>query len=203
MPYSRHFSLVIFAAALAGCATTATQPTSGTAATAAVAPYRDTIELTGRLQVTYQKDGQPGSTNGGFEWSQRPGQIDVAFLNPLKQTVATISVTPQQATLTEAGRAPRTAQDIDTLSAQALGWSLPVSGLRDWLQGYATAADGKRFAASPSNNNVVTKDGWRLRFVSWQAGANGTQMPRNIVAERDAGANGGDLALQIILDPAA
>jgi outer membrane lipoprotein LolB len=204
MPILRRLSLFVLAAALAGCATTATQtPGATTGAAASVAPYRDTIELSGRLQVTYQKDGQPGSTNGGFEWSQRPGQIDVAFLSPLKQTVATISVTPQQATLTEAGRAPRTAQDIDTLSAQALGWSLPVSGLRDWLQGYATGADGKRFAASPANNSVFTKDGWRLRFVSWQAGRDGAQMPRNIVAERGAGAAGGELAIQIILDPAA
>ena len=208
MPIHRHIALVVLAAVLAGCATTAPQstgaaPASASAPVPAVAPYRDTIELSGRLQVTYQKDGQPGSTNGGFEWSQRPGQIDVAFLTPLKQTVATISVTPQGATLTEAGRAPRTAQDIDTLTAQALGWSLPVSGLRDWLQGYATAAGGKRFVASPGNNNVVTQDGWRLRFVSWQAGKEGAQMPRNIVAERDAGAGAGDLSLQIILDPAA
>lgn len=201
MPINRRFALVILAAALAGCATTSTQPAGSTAGAAAVAPYRETIELSGRLQVTYQKDGQPGSTNGGFEWSQRPGQIDVAFLSPLKQTVATISVTPQGATLTEAGRAPRTASDIDTLSAQALGWALPVSGLRDWLQGYATGADGKRFIASPANNSVFTKDGWRLRFVSWQAGTNGTQMPRNIIAERNAGAAGGDLAIQIVLDP--
>jgi hypothetical protein len=57
----------------------------------------------------------------------------------------------------QAGRAPRTASDIDTLTAQqALGWSLPVSGLRDWLQGYATGASGKRFAASPANNSVFT-----------------------------------------------
>lgn len=200
MLITRRLSLFVLAAALAGCATTATQPAGTTAA--AVAPYRDTIELTGRLQVTYQKDGQPGSTNGGFEWSQRPGQIDVAFLSPLKQTVATISVTPQGATLTEAGRAPRTASDIDTLSAQALGWALPVSGLRDWLQGYATGADGKRFIASPANNSVYTKDGWRLRFVSWQAGKDGAPMPRNIVAERAASA-GSELAIQIILDPAA
>jgi outer membrane lipoprotein LolB len=202
MPINRRLSLFVLAAALAGCATTATQPAGTTTGAAAVAPYRDTIELTGRLQVTYQKDGQPGSTNGGFEWSQRPGQIDVAFLSPLKQTVATISVTPQGATLTEAGRAPRTASDIDALSAQALGWALPVSGLRDWLQGYATGADGKRFIASPANNSVYTRDGWRLRFVSWQAGKDGAQMPRNIVAERAANA-GSELAIQIILDPSA
>ena len=106
MPITHRLSLVVLAAALAGCATTATDSTGAAPGVAAqAAAYRDTIELTGRLQVNYQKDGQPNSMNGGFEWSQRPGQVDVAFLNPLKQTVATISVTPQQATLTEAGRA--------------------------------------------------------------------------------------------------
>jgi len=195
MPILRRLSLFVLAAALAGCATTATQPTS---AVQAAAPYRDTIELTGRLQVNYMKDGQPAPMNGGFEWSQRPGQIEVAFLNPLKQTVATLSVTPQQATLTEAGRAPRSASDIDTLTRQALGWSLPVTGLRDWLQGYATDAAGKRFAASPANNSVFTQDGWRLRFVSWKNG-----MPSDIVAERSATANTEELTIRILVDPVA
>lgn len=208
MPLISHlphrFSLLVLAAALAGCATTATQsPGAAPGAAQTTAAYRDTVELSGRLQVSYQKDGQPNSMNGGFEWSQRPGQIDVAFLNPLKQTVATISVTPRQATLTEAGRAPRSAADIDALTRQALGWSLPVSGLRDWLQGYATDAAGKRFAATPANNSVFTQDGWRLRFVSWQNGAGGAQMPKTIVAERSATASSDELALQIILDPAA
>lgn len=150
MPLNLRLSLVVLAAALAGCATTATQTTGVVpGATQALAPYRDTIELSGRIQVNYQKDGQPGNVTGGFEWSQQPGKIDVSLISPLKQTMATINVTPQQATLTEAGRAPRTASDIDALTRQALGWSLPVSGLRDWLQGYATDAAGKRFAASP------------------------------------------------------
>ena len=203
MPIIHRLSLAVLAAALAGCATTVTQSTGAPGAQASLAPYRDTIELSGRLQVSYQKDGQPNSMNGGFEWTQRPGQIDVAFLNPLKQTVATISVTPQQATLTEAGRAPRTAADIDALTRQALGWSLPVSGLRDWLQGYATDAAGKRFAASPGNNSVFTQDGWRLRFVSWQNGQGGVQMPSNIVAERSATATSDELAIRILIDPAA
>jgi outer membrane lipoprotein LolB len=203
MPIIRRFSLFVLAAALAGCATTATPPAGmAPGAVPATLAYRDTIELTGRLQVNYQKDGQPNSMNGGFEWSQRPGQVEVAFLTPLKQTVATISITPQQATLTEAGRAPRSAADIDALTRQALGWSLPVSGLRDWLQGYATDASGKRFVATPANNSVFTQDGWRLRFVSWQNGGQGAQMPKNIVAERSATATSDELAIQIILDPA-
>lgn len=201
MPIIHRLSLLVLAAALAGCASTATHSTSMPSAQAAAAPYRDTIELSGRIQVNYQKDGQPGNVTGGFEWSQQPDQIDVSLISPLKQTMATIQVTPRQATLTEAGRAPRTASDIDALTRQALGWSLPVSGLRDWLQGYATDAAGKRFAATPANNSVFTQDGWRLRFVSWQNGKDGVPMPKNIVAERAATAASEELALQIILDP--
>ncbi|KQQ86629.1 outer membrane lipoprotein LolB [Massilia sp. Leaf139] len=203
MLYNRHVSLIVLAAALAGCATTATQPSATTGAPVAATAYRETIELTGRLQVSYKKDGQPGNMNGPFEWSQRPGQLDVVFLNPLKQIAATINVTPQQATFTEAGRAPRSAADIDTLSRETLGWPLPVSGLRDWLQGYATDASGKRFAASAANNSVFTQDGWRLRFVSWQNAKEGGQMPREIVAERSATADADELSIRILLDPAA
>jgi len=64
-----------------------------------------------------------------------------------------------------------------------------VSGLRDWLQGYAVEAGGKRFAASPGHDSVVTSDGWRLHFVEWQNGPSGRPMPRRIDvarARRDA-----------------
>ena len=57
-------------------------------------------------------------------------------------TIATISITPESATLVQADKAPRVAKDIDSLTAQSLGWSLPVSGLRDWLQGMVTVRDG-------------------------------------------------------------
>ena len=101
----------------------------------------------------------------------------------------------------QADKAPRVAKDIDTLTAQSLGWSLPVSGLRDWLQGYATGADGKRFVATPANNSVTTADGWRLRFVSWQDEAAPQPAPKRIDAERNASAAADELAIRIVIDP--
>ncbi|WP_229217597.1 outer membrane lipoprotein LolB [Massilia forsythiae] len=159
---------------LAGCAT-GTARLSNPAAVAGA--YRDTIDLGGRITVTYQKDGQPQRIIGNFTWAQRPGNIDVALMSQLGQTLARINVTPQTATLTQSGREPRVAKDIDGLTRQALGWSLPVAGLSDWLQGYATDAGGKRFTASPANNTVFTSDGWNLRFVEWQDGARGSGGP--------------------------
>jgi outer membrane lipoprotein LolB len=194
----RYLSVLAIATLLSGCATP-----GATLSHATVGAYRDTLALSGRLSVNYQKDGRPESLTGKFNWAQTPERIDVSLASPLGQTIAAISVTPQQATLTQAERAPRVAKDIDTLTAQALGWSLPVSGLRDWLQGYATGAGGLRFAASPANNSVFTADGWRLRFVSWQDESAARPTPRRIDAERGATATTDELAIRIVIDPAS
>ena len=181
---------------LAACATTA--PTS--MSQAPVGAYRDVIDLAGRLSVNYEKDGKPETLSGKFNWSQKGERIDVALASPLGQTLAKISVTPDSATLTQTDQAPRVAKDINSLTAQALGWSLPVAGLRDWLQGYATAPGGKRFTASPASNSVTTADGWRLTFVSWQDEAAAQPVPKRIDAERVATATTEPLAIRIVID---
>lgn len=182
---------------LAGCATA--PPISSNP----VADYRDAIELNGRLSVNYDKDGKQDTLSVKFNWLQKGEQIDVGLASPLGQTVATISVTPGAATLVQSGKAPRTAADIDALTTDTLGWSLPVAGLRDWLQGYATAQGGKRFAASPLNNSVTTSDGWRLTFVSWHAGSPAHPAPKRIDATRAATATTGELAIRIVIDEQA
>ena len=162
---------------LGGCAGLGGAPRAGAvppAAGAAVAPYRDTLELAGKLSVTYSRDGKQDSSHVRFTWEQSPERTDVTITAPpLNQTVATISVTPQEAVLTESGKPPRRAPDIGALSAQTLGWTMPVAGLREWLQGYATTAGGRRFVASPAANTVTTADGWRITYVTWQDGAPG------------------------------
>ncbi|SFD88000.1 outer membrane lipoprotein LolB [Massilia yuzhufengensis] len=200
MPITRRLSLLAASAAflaLAGCATTASTNV------ATVGAYRDSVDLSGRLSVNYQKDGKVESLTGNFDWTQRPGRVDVTLANPLGQTMATIAVTPQSATLTQAGRAPLSADNIDSLTQRTLGWPLPVSGLRDWLQGYAVDAQGQRFTASPANNTVVTRDGWRLRFVEWQDANAAQPTPRLIHADRAAAGDIQDLAIRIVVNPAS
>ncbi len=189
-------------ALLSACATTG--KTGATVAPhTAVGAYRDTIDLTGRLLVNFERDGKPDTLSVKFAWAQTARDVGVSLLSPTGQTVAKISVTPESATLTQGSQPPRVARDIDALAAQTLGFALPVSGLRDWLQGYATAGDGSRFAASPANNTVTTPDGWRLTFVSWQdaAGPGGLPAPRRIDAQRAAAAGASELALRIVVDP--
>ncbi|WP_027867208.1 outer membrane lipoprotein LolB [Massilia alkalitolerans] len=195
MPITRRLSLLACAAILAGCATTSSN-------VATVGAYRDSIDLSGRLSVNYQKEGRQESLTGNYDWTQRPGRVDVTLANPLGQTIATIEVTPQSATLTQSGRAPVSEADIDTLTQRTLGWPLPVAGLRDWLQGYAVDGQGQRFAASPARNEVLTRDGWRLRFVEWQDPNAAQPAPRVIHAERAAAGDIQDLQIRIVVNPA-
>ena len=195
LPLSRLSSFALCVALLAGCASAPRAPL----AQGPVADYRNNIELNGRLSVNYDKDGKQDTISVKFNWQQQGERIDVGLASPLGQTVATITVTPQSATLIQAGKAPRSAADIDALTADTLGWSLPVGGLRDWLQGYATAAGGARFAASPANNSVTTSDGWHLTFVSWQDGG-AHPAPKRIDATRAATAATGELAIRIVID---
>lgn len=200
-PFARPFlavSLAIAAATLAGCATTA--PRSG----AAVAPYRDAVALSGRIAINYSRDGKKESLNGKFTWQQTKANTDVSLISPTGQTVAVINVTPASATLKESGKTPQTAPDLDALTQKTLGWTLPVSGLRDWLQGYAVDSEGKRFVATPANDNVITRDGWKLEYVSWQDETAAVPQPKRIDVTRIAlGQAVDDMAIRIVIDPAA
>lgn len=170
---------LVLSTAVAGCATTSAPPSG-----AAVAPYRDDADFGGRIAINYSRDGKKESMTPSFSWHQTRSSTDVSLISPTGQTVAVINVTPTAATLTESGKAPQTAPNLDALTKQTLGWTLPVSGLRDWLQGYATDRSGQRFAASPANNTVITRDGWKLEYLSWQHDKAPAPQPKVIYATR-------------------
>jgi outer membrane lipoprotein LolB len=169
----------------------------------AARPYRDSIDLSGRLSVLYQQDGKDQAVHGSFSWTQNGDYAGITLLSPLGQTIATIAVGPDASSLTQAGRAPRAAADVDALAAEALGWPLPVAGLRDWLQGFAIDADGRRVVASASNDSINTRDGWRIRYVSWQDEPDGNgatiTRPKRIDLARST-AQAGEVSMRIVID---
>ncbi|WP_332853289.1 outer membrane lipoprotein LolB [Duganella sp. S19_KUP01_CR8] len=186
------------ASVLAGCATT-----SAPHSAAVVAPYSDNIELGGGIAINYSKDGKRESLTGKFTWQQTKTATDVSLISPTGQILAVISVAPGLATLKQSGKEPRTAPDLDSLTAQALGWTLPVSGLREWLQGYATDASGKRFIASPANDTVVTRDGWKVDYATWQDDKAAVPQPKRIDLTRLGAGQVDDLTIRIAIRPTA
>jgi outer membrane lipoprotein LolB len=182
---------------LAGCASLSPSGGNGMTQSTAAQPYRDAIDLSGRLSVRYQNNGKEEALHGSFIWTQNPARTSVTLLSPLGQTLAIIDVTPAGATLSQAGQPVRAAADADALAAGTLGWPLPVAGLRDWLQGYAVDANGSRFIASPQTTDVATRDGWRIRYAGWQDES--PNRPKRIDLERST-AQAGDVFIRIVID---
>ena len=203
-------SLVVAALAISGCATlTSTSTPLDVATNGVIRPYHQAIDLSGRLSVRYQQDGKEQALHGSFTWAQTSQHTIVTLLSPLGQTLATIDITPKQSTLHQAGQPSRTAADVDLLTAQALGWPLPIAGLRDWLQGFGADANGKPFNVNPASDNgvttVTTADHWSIQYASWQpaegiAGAV-NDLPKRIDLTRNT-AQAGDVAIRIVIDSA-
>lgn len=188
---------------LSGCATVGAPDETAAIATSkpdALRVYHDAVELSGRLSVRYQEKGMDQAVHGSFTWAQGADRTVVTLLSPLGQTLATIHITPTLSTLTQSGRAPRVAADVDVLAAEALGWPLPLSGLRDWLQGFAVDAADRRFVAAQEGAKVTTRDGWRIQYPTWQDDADPAQRrPKRIDLERTT-AQAGEVALRIVID---
>jgi outer membrane lipoprotein LolB len=189
----------------AGCASLAPTPPHATAngivgGNTPQRSYAGTLDLSGRLSVQYQRDNNDEALHGNFNWQQNGTHSKLSLLSPLGQILATIDTGPDGATLVQPGHATQNAADVDALAAQALGWPLPVSGLRSWLQGFATAADGKPFIASADGDHVVTRDGWQIQYVGWQDEQDAARShPRRIDLTRQT-AQAGTVAIRIVID---
>lgn len=151
---------------LSGCATVT--PPGNVEQSTNQRTYQDNLNLDGRLSVQYQKNEQDEAIHASFTWKQSKDISTITILSPLGQILATIDVKPGIATLTQSGQAPRSAADVDTLAEQALGWPLPISGLRNWLQGFATDTNNRAFIATATNMKVLTRDGWYIQYMSWE-----------------------------------
>jgi outer membrane lipoprotein LolB len=205
---SRLWRAAAFSLALgsAGCANMTPGPAADTGVNAASARvYRQDVTLEGRLSLHYQQNNQNQSVYGSFVWQQTHEQIHLQLLSPLGQTIAMINIKPGLATLTQSGKPPRSADDANQLTEQTLGWPLPIAGLRDWLQGFASDAQGKPFIAQArsddAGNTVITRDGWRIQYVNWQTIA-GDSMPKRIDLERYTD-QAGEVAIRIVIDKAS
>jgi outer membrane lipoprotein LolB len=190
---------------LAGCASLAppAAQSPGAPVAAATRAFHESIEMGGRISVLYQAAGRDEGLHGNFTWSQSPGRTVVTLLSPLGQTLAVIELTPDQATLTEAGKPPQQASDADALAQRVLGWPLPVAGLRFWLQGVGRGANGHPFTATPESDSFTTADGWKVKYVSWEdpavPAAGALPRPRRVDLQRTT-QEAGNVTLRLVLD---
>ncbi|MDO8651122.1 MAG: lipoprotein insertase outer membrane protein LolB [Undibacterium sp.] len=204
--YSRFFVIstcLISSLFFTACSTI--QRTSSATSTAAddvkissIRQYQEQLLVSGRIQVQYQQNGKTQSLPGSFEWQQNKDDTSINLISPLGQTIASIRQNADGASLQQANQALRSADNLDNLLNEALGWSLPVTGLRDWLQGFTRTADGLRAPIATQDNLQLKVDGWQLRYVSWQDEA-GQLRPKRIDLQRYT-AQAGEVSMRIVID---
>jgi len=130
--------------------------------------FHDNILIQGRFSVAYEQNNRPQSVQGRFQWRQQGQRIDIGLMSPLGLTMAKMAITPNSATIQQTGKEIKVADNVAKLTEQTLGWSLPVVGMRDWLQGFNRSSTHQLLLASPSGNDQFDAEGWHIQYVSWQ-----------------------------------
>ncbi|MGN0918916.1 MAG: lipoprotein insertase outer membrane protein LolB [Oxalobacter sp.] len=159
----------------------------------------DKVGIKGRFSIYYKIDDREEGVHGSFEWEQTPELTSITLLSPLGQVAATIDIMPQLATFTVPGKPPKSAANAEKLIKSQLGWTLPVNGMKDWLQGCAVDAQGKPFIASPEKKSVITKDKWQIDYVSWIEGPT-MPLPKRINLTKGKDSTDLDLNMKLVID---
>ena len=188
------YLILVFALLLGACQTAPSMKASSSAA-----PYYKAISLSGRLSVSYQQQGKAQSLQGKFTWDQTVNTTSIALFTPLGQTIAQIMIEPDRAMLQQTGEALRIANDVNALISDALGWPLPVHGLKEWLQGFYTNSLGQQQVILRDAQSGFIDNGWEVQYVLWQEDASGYRIPKRIDLKHLSKRHG-VINLKIVLD---
>ncbi len=165
----------LLALLLGGCATVSSVPP------VVEVPVRSAgWTLQGRIGV--QNDEQ--KLSGQIRWQHSEGRDELLMTSPLGQGVARIVRDSEGVTLEVPNQSTRHARDADTLTREALGYVLPVTGLTWWIQ--ARPAPGSAFEASRDASGRLTQlrqDGWVIDYLQYAADA--PARPRKLVVARE------------------
>ncbi|MDV2238168.1 lipoprotein insertase outer membrane protein LolB, partial [Burkholderia pseudomallei] len=153
----------------------ATQPPRAPAAAPAAAPDARQTEqnraYTGRFAVQYQDPlGNPRNVYGNFDWQEQGTNVSLELRSPLGQTLAIVKSAPGGASLELPNRQPQFAPDVGELMQRALGFALPLDGLRYWLlptPSPTTPATTVRDPQDGARIKEIRQDGWTIDYVAY------------------------------------
>jgi outer membrane lipoprotein LolB len=120
------------------------------------------FELSGRVAVRHAKD----SGSARIFWRHSDDADEMVITSPVGQGIARITREGERYLLVTGDKKEFRAYDAESLTEQALGWRLPLSGLSDWVQGRAsTGAIGEA-----GEGRELRQDGWKVAYEEYRDG---------------------------------
>ncbi len=133
--------------------------------------------MNGRIAVLTEKKGFSGS----LRWHHHEDGDDIGFYSPIGTQLGQLSVGADGVTLTTSDKQTYSAQDAETLTQKTLGWSLPMSGLSDWVLGRPGPGAAEILAWDAEGRiQHLRQSGWDIEYPHYQT-LDGRQLPGKIV----------------------
>jgi outer membrane lipoprotein LolB len=124
------------------------------------------FELSGRVAVRSAKD----SGSARIFWRHSSDADEMLITSPVGQTIARIRRDDGVFRLETGDRKEYRAYDAETLTEEALGWRLPLTGLSDWIQGRASPDRPAEVSGRPGDGLDIRQDGWSVAYEEFREG---------------------------------
>lgn len=145
------------------------------------AQLRGAWGLSGRIAVS--ANGRGGS--GRIDWTQTGERFDIALSAPVTRQSWRLSGDRGAARLDGLEGGPREGADAGELLQQAMGWTIPVGCLSDWVLGFSCGASSSLQETWDADGRPLSIQqlGWVIEYQDWHPAAAGQPaLPRRIFA---------------------
>jgi outer membrane lipoprotein LolB len=127
-------------------------------------PASGGFELSGRVAVRYGGE----SATGRVQWRHSEAADDLLITNPLGQGIARITRAGEGFQLETSDGRQYHAPDAESLTAQVLGWSLPLRGLPQWVRGRPLPDEAAEVVHdSEQRIAAIHQDNWRIDYETY------------------------------------
>ena len=161
--------------------------------------YAGRFSLAVTRAVTGADAPQRDAWTGRFTLEVDAQSLTLDLVSPLGSTIARFETDAREARLlvpADGGVRVEHGSDAQVLSEQVLGWSLPVAGMPDWVEGRPSNDRPYRALPADGDKTRFEQDGWSVTVEPPAQDRPG----RRLQMDRGGQAGTPDVALRVVLD---